>query len=149
MQPGSADVALLRTIARRTALILLALAALAVAVATVTGGTPDSPACSERFDRRAWAAAVDDATGEPLIPDGEDVRHRLAKQLVRCKLILGRSQAEVWKLLGRPYDGKRGEQDLGDVWLTGVELFVPPDSLALYISYDRRGEVNYVELGQT
>ncbi len=132
---------------RSVVALFLVVSLIAVAAAVATGGTPDTATCSKSFDRRAWADAVDDATGEPRAPGGGEIRHRLANQLIRCEALLGRSQREVWRLLGRPFVGELGKPEDGDAWLTGLDRLL--DSEAMYVGYDRRGRVEYVYLGQT
>lgn len=90
---------------------------------------------------------MDDATGEPRVAGGGRTRHRLANRLIRCKAILGRSQREVWSLLGKPSYGTLGRPQDVDAWLTGLDRLV--DDEVMYVEYDRRGRVRHVKLGQS
>ena len=123
-------------VARWTASILALVVLGGVALVLLVGPSDPIP-CSDPFDRRTWDAAVD---------DGGD-RHLLAEQLARCRLLAGRSQREVWRVLGRPGDGKvaRRGYPFSEGWRTGrSSAFI--DDEYLLVRYDRRLSVSGVEL---
>ena len=65
------------------------------------GGSID---CSDfRVDRAAWAEAVPGQEGNP--------RDGIADGLVKCRVLQGASQAEVFRLLGRPERVSRRPED--------------------------------------
>jgi hypothetical protein len=94
--------------------------------------------CDRPFDSKAWFA-----TGP-----GRD-KQQLAKQLARCRYLIGKSKRQVARLIGKPprtegtttYEHtRRWTYELGENEL------IPPDAVTLQVVFNADGRVRRAEL---
>ena len=104
-------------------------------------GLPGGVDCDEfRFDRESWGLGPDPERDPPT------PRQRIADALVECRLLDGRTRAEVLRTL-RPPDGQAAA-GAGDAWTLGPERGYGVDDESLEVRYDADGRVRRVEIVQ-
>jgi hypothetical protein len=127
----------MRSARRRKADVAVALAVLAataalavIAVGALSGGAAPVDCDTYVFPRRSW-----DAARRAYRQDDGPAR-RLARDVVRCDLVLGRTRREVRALLGAPDGLVPGDAQ----WSYGVGVtrsIVDPDDVYLTITFAR------------
>jgi hypothetical protein len=121
-----------------------ALAAASVVMAAC-GDDRASTACDGPFDSARWKHVT--AEQRSFDDRYEAERRRMADQLARCRLLVGRSKEEAARLIGRPRDRWGGPYNR-ETW----HFRLGPDSLALdsnlmSVGFSASGEMDRVEFG--
>jgi Txe/YoeB family toxin of Txe-Axe toxin-antitoxin module len=115
------------------------------AIAAVLGGCGDGSqqsraaghVCDRPFDSQAWFASK----------QGPE-RQRLAKRLVHCRDLIGKSKREVARVIGKPprVEGTtKREYSRRWTYELGENDLIPPDSTTLEVVFDAHGKVRRVE----
>jgi hypothetical protein len=120
----------LTLVAAASAVVLVAVAAAAIAL------TRNGQDCETPFDRRAWLTA---RASPDLTAEGPHLR-RLARRLVRCDEMLGRTERELRMQLGRPtrtsVDGNpRDHREAA--WKLGTNDSVSDSEDVLFVEFDQ------------
>ncbi len=120
---------------------MLAVAA-AVSAAPVIGCSEDRPvrAACDSFDAARWRSLQNDRSDDR---EADRERLELGRQVVRCRLLDGRTTEEVTRLLGPPSDAER---DSWEYYLAPEPGPAPLDQIWLFLDIDD-GRVGRYEVG--